>query len=59
LHPPGHCRRLPFDLFPIHLMVLPRTLTRGWHQAPPDQNVTLVPNVPGGRKEKARITRLR
>jgi hypothetical protein len=23
LHPPGHCRRLPFDLFPIHLMVLP------------------------------------
>ena len=58
LHPQGHCRPLPFDLFPIHLTVLPRTLTRGWHQAPPDQNVMLVPNVPGGRKEKSRITRL-
>ncbi len=59
LHPPGHCRPMPFDLFPIQLTVLPRTLTRGWHQVPPDQNVTLVPNVPRGRKEKARITRLR
>jgi hypothetical protein len=49
---------LLFDLFPIHLTVLPRDPTRGWHQAPPDQNVTLVSNVPGGRKEKARITTL-